>query len=79
MRLACLTTDWKVTTPEEAAKDIHRFLGGMAPIGRMVMLRTVRLEFDPDAAKGDAFRAGLEHGQSAGLFTVRGLALLRVV
>lgn len=82
---AHLSNDWPKSdgaaglTPEQAATAIHLILSGMAPIERMIMLRSVQLAFDPDGVRSDAFEAGLEHGQSAGLFAVRGLALLRKV
>ena len=64
-------------TPEVVAKQIHLMLCRMTPAGRMIMIRTVRHEFDLSCSK--AFEEGLAYGQAAGWFSVSGEALLRKI
>jgi hypothetical protein len=66
-------------TPQQAAEEIHRVLCRLTPVGRMIMMRMVRHEFDPDGSKKDTFDAGLKYGHAEGWFVASELALFRKV
>ncbi len=63
--------------PEVAAKLIHEILSRLAPVGRMIMVRTIIAEYRGSYPELAGFSQGLECGDAMGLFYQKGEALLR--